>query len=99
MKPLAMILVFGLIGVVVAGIVLRFVGGGDDTDGPSGKPTLAPDSVLVTLFSSSTKRDWLNQVVEQFNSEGKRAATGETIVVAILITEWNSIRSGPSSWL
>ena len=38
------------------------------------------DSILVTVLSSSTKRDWLDQVVEQFNSE-KRTATGKTIIV------------------
>ena len=81
-----MVAVVTLIVVVVAGIALRFVGGGDNP-GPVGsaKPTATPprpsDSVLVTLFSSSTKRDWLNQVVEQFNAENKRTATGETIRV------------------
>ena len=98
MKPLTAIIATVLIGVVVAGIFLRFVGGGADTegaaqvtDGTSVEPTIAPNSILVTLASSSTKRDWLDQVLEQFNAEGKRTANGETIRV-----EASHVRSGSS---
>ena len=50
-----------------------------------------PGSILVDLASSSTKRDWLNQVVQQFNAEGKRTTTGETIRVEV-----SHVRSGSS---
>jgi len=40
-------------------------------------------TVLVTLASSNTKENWLNQVTAQFNSEGHETAAGETIVVEV----------------
>ena len=71
MKPLSIILVAMLIVIFVAGAVLRFFdvfppGGGDEALAAAG-PQAAPthDSVLVTLFSSSTKRDWLDFLLDQ----------------------------------
>ena len=99
-----MVLVFGLIVVVVVGIVFRFIGGGGntggggDSDGVAGatggtsmKPIEDADIVQVTIVSSSTKRDWLDQVVEQFNFEDKTTAAGGTIRVEVSHT-----RSGSS---
>ncbi len=90
MKPLTIVIVFVFVAVVAAGIVVNFIRGGDDTDEEAqvaGRTSVAStksaDSILITLFSSSTKRDWLNQVVEQFNAEGRVAATGETIIVEV----------------
>jgi Ca-activated chloride channel family protein len=56
---------------------------------PTSEP--APNSILVTLVSSSTKRDWLDQVVERFNALRKRVASGEIIRVEVSHT-----RSGSS---
>ena len=65
-----MVLVFGLIVVVVVGIVFRFIGGGGntggggDSDGVAGatggtsmKPIEDADIVQVTIVSSSTMRE------------------------------------------
>jgi Ca-activated chloride channel family protein len=40
-------------------------------------------TVLVTLASSNTKENWLDQITAQFNSEGHETAEGETIVVEV----------------
>ena len=54
-------------------------------------PVLPADAVLVTIVSSSTKRDWLDQVLERFNAEGQSTASGDSIVVQVSHT-----RSGSS---
>ena len=41
------------------------------------------DSVLVTLASSNTKENWLDQIVAQFNAEGHTTADGNTIIVEV----------------
>lgn len=41
------------------------------------------DAVRVTLASSNTKQNWLNQVVEQFNAENHQLSSGEAIVVEV----------------
>ena len=40
-------------------------------------------TILVTLASSNTKENWLDQVTAQFNSEGHETASGEVIVVEV----------------
>ena len=71
--------------------------GGTSTATPAtagASATAAPEAdrlIVVTIVSSSTKQDWLDQVIEQFNAEGKRAAAGETIRVEVSHT-----RSGSS---
>ena len=42
---------------------------------------IPPDSILVALASSNTKRNWLDQVTDQFNSEGHTTTGGKTIIV------------------
>lgn len=46
-------------------------------------PTTRPrsGSVVVTVFSSSTKRDWMNAVVERFNAQGIKTSSGQAVVV------------------
>ncbi|MFQ6029482.1 MAG: substrate-binding domain-containing protein, partial [Dehalococcoidia bacterium] len=107
MKPLTTFLVIVLIVAVAVGILIRVIdlnpndpnpgataaSGGSAAPAVGGSPeTRAPSgSILVTLVSSSTKRDWLDQVVGQFNAAGKRTATGAPIVVEVSHT-----RSGSS---
>ncbi len=84
MKPLTAIIPLVLIAVVIVGIWDPW--GSDvppEEEGPTATPTPPPNSVLFTLVSSSTKRDWLDQVAERFNAEGKRVASGETIIVRV----------------
>jgi Ca-activated chloride channel family protein len=42
---------------------------------------LPPGTVLLTIASSSTKEEWLNQVVARFNAEGHKTSAGKTIKV------------------
>lgn len=85
MKPLTAIFVAALIGVVVAGIVLRLViGDGPDVSRPvtaalaSGA---APDAITIEVFSSNTKENWINAAVERFNREQHTISSGQPIFV------------------
>ncbi|MCB8920424.1 MAG: VWA domain-containing protein [Ardenticatenaceae bacterium] len=50
----------------------------------NGQPTAVPEgTVLVTLASSNTKQNWLDQVVANFNAAGKTTASGAAIVVEV----------------
>jgi Ca-activated chloride channel family protein len=42
---------------------------------------LPRNAVVVEFSSSNTKQDWVNEVVESFNAEGKTVADGRPIVV------------------
>ena len=78
MKPLTAILVAGLIAVVLTSIVLEQVlGAGPDEPGP----ITSSDAVTIDVFSSNTKENWINAVVEQFNQEQHTIASGEPIFV------------------
>ena len=67
---------------VMAGAL--FLGGS-----PVGLPTsedapgtpLPRDAVVVEFHSSNTKQDWVDEVVESFNAEGKTVSDGRPIVV------------------
>lgn len=72
-----------VIVMVMAGVT--FLGGspvglpsaGSDVPGTP----LPQDAVVVEFHSSNTKQDWINEVVESFNAEGKTVADGRPIVV------------------
>jgi Ca-activated chloride channel family protein len=59
------------------------------------EPTTLPrNSILVTLASSNTKENWLDQVVAQFNREGHTIADGSTIIVEVShVTSGGSMNS------
>lgn len=42
---------------------------------------LGSNDVLVTLASSSTKKEWMDRVMARFNAAGHKTSTGKTIVV------------------
>ncbi|MEM7127391.1 MAG: extracellular solute-binding protein [Chloroflexota bacterium] len=47
-------------------------------------PTSVPlDSVLVTIASSSTKQNWMEEVATTFNAEGQTTSGGSTIIVEV----------------
>lgn len=55
-----------------------------DTIGDGVAPTPVPEgSVLVTLASSNTKRNWLDQVTAEFNASGRTTSSGSTVVVEV----------------
>lgn len=37
---------------------------------------------MVTIESSDTKDEWLEEVMAQFNSEGQKTAAGNTIIIS-----------------
>ncbi|MEZ4646594.1 MAG: VWA domain-containing protein [Chloroflexota bacterium] len=54
----------------------------DSGDTPAA--TAVPEgTVLVTLASSNTKQNWLDQVVANFNAAGKTTSSGQAIVVEV----------------
>ena len=72
----------------IGGVVLvQLITNRTDTGGQveeGGQPTAVPEgTVLVTLASSNTKQNWLNQVVANFNAAGKTTASGAAIVVEV----------------
>lgn len=62
-------------------------------------------SVLISLASSNTKRNWLDQVTADFNSSGTKTADGQTIIVEVShVTSGGSMNailegtSQPTAW-
>ena len=47
------------------------------------EPPVSKEPVQVTIVSSSTKRDWLNQVIGQFNGERHTTSAGRAIKVEV----------------
>jgi Ca-activated chloride channel family protein len=81
------ILIISLAVLIIFGAVLaQFLGGStdDESDADNAAPTPLPaDTVLVTLASSNTKRNWLDQIVEQFNAADQTTAAGNHIVAEV----------------
>lgn len=70
--------------VVVAAFVIQLVSGLiDGTDSEDGATRIPEGSVLVTLASSNTKRNWLDQVAEQFNASHQTTSAGHTVIVKV----------------
>lgn len=44
---------------------------------------LPRNALVVEFYSSNTKQDWVDEVVESFNAEGKSVASGQPIVVTV----------------
>ena len=83
------IIFIAIIGVtlcIIAGaIAFQYIGdnfGGDDNTAVSA--TSVPEgTVLITLASSNTKRNWLDQVTADFNGGNHTTAGGQTIIVEV----------------
>lgn len=56
---------------------------GDTITGEDAATPIPRDSVLVTLASSNTKRNWLDQIVAQFNAENHTTSDGNSIIVEV----------------
>jgi Ca-activated chloride channel family protein len=80
-----LLLICGILGFqVVRNLVDGASNGNNGTEVAVAEATAVPaGKVLVTLASSNTKENWLNQVTAQFNSEGHQTASGDTIVVEV----------------
>lgn len=85
------IIFFGILAVaacvILSVVILQFVNQDDgNTETAVTDPTnieVPKGSVLVTLASSNTKENWLNQVVEKFNAEQVETSGGSPIVVSV----------------
>ncbi len=84
---IAVVLTLGVVGTVAYILVdpsCQF--GADDCDGPSHSVP-----ILLTVFSSSTKADWIDQIVQKFNAKRREIASGSRIEVRA-----EHVRSGSS---
>ena len=52
---------------------------------PAANATAAPpaNSIAIEISSSNTKEDWMNAVVEKFNAEQQKVASGDVIFVTV----------------
>ena len=69
------------------------------------EPVVAEGTILVTLASSNTKQNWLDQVTAQFNAAGIATSAGNTVQVKVShVTSGGSMNaildgsSKPSAW-
>ena len=51
--------------------------------GATGTPAAPAGSVAIDIASSNTKEDWMNAVVERFNSEQRKLASGKASFVRV----------------
>ena len=106
------IIFFGILAVtacvILSVVVIRFFGPEDSGETAVSNSTeieVPKGSVLVTLASSNTKQNWLNQVVEKFNAEQVETSGGSPIVVSVShVTSGGSMNaildgsSQPTAW-
>lgn len=73
-------IIFATVLVIFVALAIQLIGDDESTD--SEEPTPLPEgTVLVSIASSNTKRNWLDQVVENFNEEGFQTS-GDMAIVA-----------------
>jgi Ca-activated chloride channel family protein len=91
-RTIFVLIISGAACIILGAIAVQFIGSlsNGEVETAAVDSTRAPDAtdipadaVLVTLASSNTKENWLNQVVTQFNAENHRLSTGQTIVVEV----------------
>jgi Ca-activated chloride channel family protein len=76
---LAVLIIFGALLAQFVGSVLD---GGSTTESEDPTP-LPAGTVLVSVASSNTKRNWMDQVVEQFNAAGFETSAGDAIIAEV----------------
>jgi Ca-activated chloride channel family protein len=80
-------IVFAALAIIILAIILQFLNGlgnGAEATGDGEAATDLPrGAVLVTLASSNTKRNWLDQVTTQFNAEEHTTSAGNRIIVQV----------------
>jgi len=68
--------------IIAVALTIQFLGGDDSSD--SEDPTPLPEgTILVSIASSNTKRNWLDEVVENFNEEGFTTSDDMAIVADV----------------
>lgn len=75
-------IIFATVLVIFVALAIQFIGDDESTD--SEEPTPLPEgTVLVSIASSNTKQNWLDQVVENFNEEGFQTSSDMAIVAEV----------------
>jgi Ca-activated chloride channel family protein len=72
--------------IIIGGaLFVQVIGGLLDDEGPeTAEATPLPaDTVLVTLASSNTKRNWMDRMVEEFNASAQKTGAGNEIVIEV----------------
>jgi Ca-activated chloride channel family protein len=79
------LIIFAAIGIIFVTVIIQAISSlGGDGDAENAEPTPLPaNTILVSLASSNTKRNWLDQVVEQFNAADFETAAGDAIVAEV----------------
>ena len=80
------IAIIGVTLCIIAGVLAaQFIReSGSRSDGETAAATLVPEgTILVTLASSNTKRNWLDQITAEFNSSGQTTGDGQAIIVEV----------------
>lgn len=68
--------------IIVVALILQLAS--DDDTAELDEPTPLPEgTVLVTIASSNTKQNWLNQVVSEFNEQGLKTSEDLAIVAEV----------------
>ncbi len=75
----AILIVFG---VLIAQLINNLLDQDGNAEGEA-STALPSDAVLVTIASSNTKRNWLDQVVEDFNAAGFTTGAGNRIIAEV----------------
>ena len=71
-------------GAVVIPLIGNLTNGDESVEETEQEPTALPaNTVLVTLASSNTKRNWLDQIVEQFNAASFATSDGNSIIAEV----------------
>ena len=82
------VIIFIAVFIIAGALLIQFIGGliDDDTEQTAEPTPLPADTVLVSIASSNTKENWMNQVVEDFNAawEGRVEVEIENATVPFL---------------
>lgn len=91
-RAVFILILLGAILIIVGAVIIQAINGvteedpgiseADSTRMP-GATDIPEGAVLITLASSNTKQNWLNQVVSQFNDENQQLSSGQPIVVEV----------------
>ncbi len=72
------------IAIVALGLVFRGMSNlTSSANGPGANTPLPPGAVEVSIESSNTKEDWMNEMVKNFNASGAKTGSGQPIVVTV----------------
>jgi Ca-activated chloride channel family protein len=70
--------------VIAVALAIQLLNRTDEEPGVIGVATPVPEgTVLITLASSNTKRNWLDNITAEFNASGQTTASGSAIVAEV----------------